>query len=48
MYVINTSVYRSRLTNITWAESPALVVRPERKVVEKRNNDLSERVLSKK
>ena len=48
MYVINTSVYRSRLTTITWAESPALVVRLEREVVEKRNNDLSERVLSKK
>jgi hypothetical protein len=32
MHVINTSVYRSHLTTITWAESPVLVVRPDREV----------------
>jgi hypothetical protein len=47
MHVINISVYQSRLTTITWAESPALVVRPDREVIEKRNNGLSERVSSK-
>lgn len=38
-------VYRSRLTALSRAESPAIVVRWEKDDVTKRNNDLSEREL---
>jgi hypothetical protein len=39
------TVYRSRLTALSRAESPAIVVRPEKEDIVKRNNDLSEREL---
>ena len=39
------TTYRSRLTAFSRAESPAIVVRPEKEDIVKRNNDLSEREL---
>jgi hypothetical protein len=39
------TTYRSRLTALSRAESPAIVVRPEKEDIVKRNNDLSEREL---
>jgi hypothetical protein len=39
------TTYRSRLTAFSRAESPAIVVRPEKEDIVKRNNDFSEREL---
>lgn len=44
--VSGVTVYRSRWTAISRSESPAIVVRPEKEDIVKRNNDLSERELT--
>lgn len=43
--VSGATVYRSRWTALSRAESPAIVVRPEKEDIVNRNNDLSEREL---
>lgn len=43
--VSGATVYRSRWTALSRAESPAIVVRPSTEEVVKRNNDLAEREL---
>ncbi|MDQ3562859.1 MAG: hypothetical protein M3436_01540 [Pseudomonadota bacterium] len=40
------TTYRSRLTAITRAEGPAIVLQPAEEQITKRNNDLSERELN--
>ncbi len=41
--VSGVGLYRSRFTALSRGESPAIVVRPEKEDIVKRNNDLSER-----